>query len=157
MSTKVVSSIVVSNGLVQSGTSVDSTANGQVLIRDAGALVFRALAGADISVQMSITSDTSGLKLVNDALAPGNNYYYGTDSSGAKGFFSLPQQSTVGYWKFSTTTTMGDPGSAYLRFNNAAASATTAIAIDPITNAGTDATNFLKTLVSGDSIYVQDQ
>lgn len=30
------------------------------------------------------------LQLVNDALAPGNNYYYGTDGTGVKGFFTLP-------------------------------------------------------------------
>lgn len=39
--------------------------------------------------QMSITSDASGLMLVGDADAPGNSRYYGTDSSGTKGFYPL--------------------------------------------------------------------
>lgn len=30
------------------------------------------------------------LSLVNDAATPGNSFYYGTDSSGAKGWYSLP-------------------------------------------------------------------
>lgn len=30
------------------------------------------------------------ITLVNDNAAPGNNYYYGTDGSGTKGFFTLP-------------------------------------------------------------------
>lgn len=40
--------------------------------------------------QMSITSDASGLKLTGDATTPGVDKYYGTDSSGTKGYFSLP-------------------------------------------------------------------
>jgi hypothetical protein len=31
-----------------------------------------------------------GFELVNDAAAPGNSKYYGTDGSGTKGFFDLP-------------------------------------------------------------------
>jgi len=41
-------------------------------------------------LQMSITSDASGIKLVNDASTPGNEKYYGTDGTGVKGFFDLP-------------------------------------------------------------------
>jgi hypothetical protein len=48
MATKVVSSILVSNGLVQGGTTVDSSADRQALIRDGGVLVFRALTTADV-------------------------------------------------------------------------------------------------------------
>lgn len=44
---------------------------------------------ADVITQMSITSDANGLMLVGDANAPGNNYYYGTDGSGTKGYYSL--------------------------------------------------------------------
>lgn len=45
---------------------------------------------ADAKTQMSVASDTSGLKLSGDASAPGNSKYYGTDGSGTKGFFNLP-------------------------------------------------------------------
>jgi|GEM_PF-5489955 hypothetical protein len=45
---------------------------------------------ADVKTQQSITSDASGIKLVGDAAAPGNSKYYGTDSSGTKGFHDLP-------------------------------------------------------------------
>lgn len=44
----------------------------------------------DVKKQMSITSDASGLKLSGDATTPGNSKYYGTDSGGTKGFYSLP-------------------------------------------------------------------
>ena len=42
-----------------------------------------------VATQMSITSDASGLKLVNDATSPGNNYVYGTSSLGVKGWRKL--------------------------------------------------------------------
>lgn len=38
--------------------------------------------------QMSITSDASGLKLSGDASTPGNNYHYGTNGSGVKGWYA---------------------------------------------------------------------
>jgi hypothetical protein len=45
---------------------------------------------ADVKKQMSIASDASGLKLSGDSATPGNSKYYGTDGTGAKGFYSLP-------------------------------------------------------------------
>jgi hypothetical protein len=45
---------------------------------------------ADARTQMSITSDASGLKLSGDATTPGASRYYGTDSGGTKGYFSIP-------------------------------------------------------------------
>jgi hypothetical protein len=44
---------------------------------------------ADVNTQLSITSDASGIKLVNDAASPGNSKYYGTDGAGAKGFHAF--------------------------------------------------------------------
>ena len=40
---------------------------------------------------LSVTLDTSSgiFKLQNDVASPGNNYYYGTDAAGAKGFHKL--------------------------------------------------------------------
>lgn len=49
------------------------------------------LPGVNVQTQMSITSDASGLKLVNDSTSPGNERFYGTNSStGVKGWRSLP-------------------------------------------------------------------
>lgn len=42
----------------------------------------------DVKTQMSITSDESGLKLVNDASSPGNSMVYGTNASGVRGWYS---------------------------------------------------------------------
>jgi hypothetical protein len=44
---------------------------------------------ASAKTQQSITSDASGLKLSGDASSPGNSKYYGTNSSGTKGFHAL--------------------------------------------------------------------
>jgi len=52
---------------------------------------------ADVKTQMSITSDASGIKLVNDATTPGNLYYYGTNSGGTKGYYALTTTITWGY------------------------------------------------------------
>lgn len=42
-------------------------------------------------VQMSVTSDASGLKLSGDATSPGNDKSYGTNASGTKGYYdSVP-------------------------------------------------------------------
>lgn len=45
---------------------------------------------ADVRLQMSITSDASGVKLSGDAASPGNNKVYGTDASGVKGWKDDP-------------------------------------------------------------------
>jgi hypothetical protein len=39
-------------------------------------------------LQMSLTSDGSGIKLVGDSATPGNNKVYGTDGSGNKGWYA---------------------------------------------------------------------
>lgn len=46
---------------------------------------------ADVALltQMSITTAVGGAKLVNDATSPGNTKYYGTDSGGTKGWYTL--------------------------------------------------------------------
>jgi hypothetical protein len=41
---------------------------------------------ADVTTQMSITSDASGVKLSGDSASPGNYKSYGTDSGGTKGW-----------------------------------------------------------------------
>jgi len=42
-----------------------------------------------VITQLSVTSDSSGVKLLGDVASPGNNMYYGTDGSGTKGFFAI--------------------------------------------------------------------
>lgn len=51
---------------------------------------------ADVITQLSITSDASGIKLVNDETSPGNTKYYGTNGSGVKGFYSIPAVGATG-------------------------------------------------------------
>jgi len=46
-------------------------------------------AQANFTGKNSITVDSNEYQLVNDQLAPGNFYYYGTDSTGNKGYFTL--------------------------------------------------------------------
>lgn len=41
-----------------------------------------------VKVQKSITKDSSGLRLDGDATTPGNYKFYGTNSSGTKGFYA---------------------------------------------------------------------
>jgi hypothetical protein len=42
------------------------------------------------TTQMSVTADTSGIRLVGDAATPGGSKYYGTDAGGNRGFWALP-------------------------------------------------------------------
>ena len=44
---------------------------------------------ADVRHQMSIVSDASGIKLSGDVPAPGNNFFYGTDGAGVKGWHAI--------------------------------------------------------------------
>lgn len=48
---------------------------------------------ANAKTQFSITSDTNGLKLLNETATPGASKYYGTDASGTRGFFTLATSS----------------------------------------------------------------
>lgn len=47
-------------------------------------------AKVEVITQQSVSSDASGVKLNGDSATPGNSKYYGTNSSGTKGFFDLP-------------------------------------------------------------------
>ena len=46
-------------------------------------------ASAHVNVVNSVTVGSSGVQLVNDSAAPGNDKYYGTDSGGIVGYHSL--------------------------------------------------------------------
>ncbi len=58
---------------------------------------------AAVVTQMSVTSDASGVKLVNDEASPGASHRYGTDTAGAKGWHD---QELDRYW---FTMVNGDP------------------------------------------------
>ena len=73
-----------------------------------------------------------------DAIAASSVLNYSTLSS-ASSNISLQ-------YAFSTTTTMADPGSGIVRFNNAAAASATAIAIDDLNSDGQDISAYLITL-----------
>jgi hypothetical protein len=51
---------------------------------------------ATVQTQMSITSDGDGIKLDGDSSVPGNTKYYGTNSSGVKGFYDIPAVGSSG-------------------------------------------------------------
>jgi hypothetical protein len=51
----------------------------------------------DLSFVLSLQNVTGIVNLVNDASAPGNNYYYGTNNLGVKGFFGLPATAGMVY------------------------------------------------------------
>lgn len=67
---------------------------------------------ADVKTQMSITSDSSGIKLSGDASTPGNTKYYGTNGSGTKGYYDIPAVGAAGDIQetlFSFSNNVGSP------------------------------------------------
>lgn len=71
---------------ISADLKVNPAANNLLSVSVAGVL-------ASINVANSVSGlGTAGspLQLVNDALAPGNSFYYGTSAVGVKGFFALP-------------------------------------------------------------------
>jgi Major tropism determinant N-terminal domain/Domain of unknown function (DUF4082) len=142
--------------LLQDGEPAFTTDSHKLFVGQAGTNYPITGAGTPLT-QMSITSDAAGLKLVNDAAAPGASRYFGTNAAAVKGWHALPVSTREGIWSFSTTTTMTDPGSGKLRFNAATPASVTALALSKLTDSGIDATNTLKTLTTGDAVQVQDQ
>lgn len=63
---------------------------GQTVRRNAGNTGFEAFTPSSYSFIDSILNTGGSISLVNDSNTPGNSKYYGTDSGGVKGFFSLP-------------------------------------------------------------------
>lgn len=71
-----------------------------------------------VKVQMSITSDASGIKLVADETSPGNSEYYGTNSGGTKGFFPLPSASAAEIRTMTAGETTGASKLVYISASN---------------------------------------
>ena len=98
-----------------------------------------------VRLQMSVTSDASGVKLSGDASTPGNSKYYGTDSGGTKGFHTLPTASAAEIRTMTAGETTGASKLIYisaadtvmLADANAEAKAAIGFVISSITNAAT--------------------
>lgn len=98
-----------------------------------------------VKVQMSITSDASGIKLVADETSPGNSEYYGTNSGGTKGFFPLPSASAAEIRTMTAGETTGASKLVYISASNtvmladadAETKAAIGFVIDSIANAAT--------------------
>lgn len=98
-----------------------------------------------VKVQMSITSDSSGIKLSGDGATPGNSKYYGTDSGGTKGFHTLPTASAAEIRTMTAGETTGASKLIYISASdtvmladaNAEAKAAIGFVISSITNAAT--------------------
>ena len=72
---------------------------------------------ADVRKQMSITSDSSGIKLVGDSASPGNNQVYGTDGSGNKGWKADPSGGGGG---ITWTQVINESGASFANFTSGA-------------------------------------
>ena len=98
-----------------------------------------------VKLQMSVTSDASGVKLSGDASTPGNSKYYGTDGSGAKGYHTLPTASAAEVRTMTAGETTGASKLVYISASdtvmladaNTSAKAAIGFVITSITNAAT--------------------
>src|SRR5262249_41499137 len=80
-----------------------------------------------------------------------------TQANGVK-WAALPADTKSGLWRYdATSTTMADPGNGKFRLNTALFTTATLLALDILTDAGTDVTNTLKALAAGDILQIQDQ
>jgi hypothetical protein len=92
------------NGTVRIGTLTG-------LIKGTTGVLSTATAGTDyenpLTFQHSLTRNINTINLVGDSSAPGNSKYYGTNSSGTKGYYDLPSSG-------------GTPGGSdtYVQFND---------------------------------------
>lgn len=77
--------------LTLKGNDTGITANPQDLTPTQVRTILNIEEGAQVNLtaKNSITIDLNEYQLVNDELAPGNWYYYGTNDSGTKGYFTL--------------------------------------------------------------------
>lgn len=67
-----------------------------------------------------------------------------------------PERGTLTY-RYSSTTSMADPGAGFLRANGASGAGITELALDVLTDGDTDASVLLRAVRAGDHLYVQDQ
>jgi hypothetical protein len=111
-----------------------------------------------IPAQMSIVADSLGLKLVDDVAAPGNNYFYGTNQAGAKGWLPLPAATSEGIWDYNqvNTDTATAPASGRFKTNSGNFADATQLAIHGVSVNGIDRSDVIRTQLPGDLIRCQD-
>jgi hypothetical protein len=84
---------------VPASATVSGTNTGDITITDTDT-IDHTLTGQSLTsaarLQMSVTSDASGIRLVGDAATPGNNKVYGTNASGNKGWYDAGSGSIGG-------------------------------------------------------------
>jgi hypothetical protein len=89
------------------GDTLSGTNTGDITITDTDT-IDHTLTGQSLNsvarLQMSVTSDASGIRLVGDSASPGNNKVYGTNGSGARGWYDAGSGS-------GTVTSVGGTGS----------------------------------------------
>jgi len=105
-----------------------------------------------------------GLESAIPALADGepgwatDSKHFFVGSSAGNVLIGPFSSTTEGEWRFdATSTAMANPGSGKLRISTALFTTATAIALNSTGAGGTDGANFLRTLQSGDGIYLQDK
>ena len=115
--------------------------------------------GVDLSDPInSIEVSSNAYQLVGDTASPGNNFVYGTNDSGTKGWYPASQgvgASIPGIWKFDNAITSG-PSSGEFRFNNATLASVTQLFIHEESENGTDFATIFGALGSGNKIYIQE-
>lgn len=132
-------------------------------VKDSGALVYTGPVVLDYLNSLAATNPSGAdveVKLVGDAEAPGNNYVYGTNESGTKGWYEIgdilsPVHTLQLDWRFDTSTTASSPASGRFRMNNANPALVTELYIHDVTRSGLDASAILDALHTGGLIYIQ--
>ncbi len=112
-----------------------------------------------VNVVNSVEISGDNIQLVGDAASPGNNYLYGTNASGVKGWYVQPSGGGASLqlnWEFKNIVTSGDPGTGNFRLNNANPALATELYLSEEDKDGVDATNLLNALTADDRIYIQE-
>lgn len=71
------------------GQAIMAAAGGTLVYDDVANTIKTAMANLSFPMSVRQNADNS-VTLVNDAAAPGNSKYYGTDAAGVKGYYTLP-------------------------------------------------------------------
>lgn len=106
-STTIITGDQVVNGSGEANTASSSGTANAVFKNKVGVdLVFKTLRG-DNSLEVDGEADEVSFQLVGDVDAPGNNYYYGTNAAGEKGFFELPEPDDGDVGEANTASNLG--------------------------------------------------
>lgn len=109
---------------------IDDTTKGMkvMIVGGTGAGTVTSISGTGSVVTSPNPITTTGtVGLVNDSTTPGNSFYYGTNSSGTKGFFTLPAGGTGTVTTVSVATANGFAGTVATATTTPAITLTTSI------------------------------